>query len=198
MQDSIKILGWIVLLTLIFAIARQLASRPEPYLLPDFWAKSFSTHGWQPPAREGFTDLALAHGNKPSIYDVTPGPIGPGGTTDLGIRDRLLVDTHDPNFKVDGPVEDSGSMSPADASLDVRKPYDLLLDVMPEKKNPGTLTAQTCYEKDFISQSDLCSAPLNYIQRTNNFRHDRPDSCSAPLTEMVDSFYKNTALKLKA
>ncbi len=191
MQDSLKILGWIVLLTLIFAIARQLASRPEPYLLPDSWGKPFSTHGWQPPRREGFEDLALAHGNRPSIVDVQEQPTGIGGTTDLGIRDRLIVDTQDPNFKVDALTEGSGMMSPADASLDVRKPYELLADVMPVKKDPGTLTAQTCYEKDFISQSDLCTAPLNYIQRTNNFRHDRPDSCSAPLTELVDSFYKN-------
>jgi hypothetical protein len=197
MQDSLKILGWIVLFTLIFAIARQLSEQPEPYLLPDSFGVAFSKHGYQAPfykgplGLEGFEDLALAHGNRPSIVDVQKGSIGVGGTTDLGIRDRLIVDTQDPNFKVDGPVDDSGTLSPDTANLDVRRPYDLLLDVMPEKKKPGVLTAKTCYEKDFISQSDLCTAKLNYIQRTNNFPHNRPDSCSAPLTELVDSFYKN-------
>lgn len=199
MQDSLKILGWVVLLTLIFAIVRQLSEMPQPYLLPDSWGTQFATHGWQPPfykgplGLEGFQDLALAHGNRPSIIDVAKDPKfkSVGGTSDLGLRDRLIVDTSDPNFKVDAPTEGSGTMSPADADLDVRQPYELLKDVIPVKKSPGDLTAKTCYDKDFISQSDLCNSKLNYIQRTNNFPHNRPDNCSAPLTELVDSFYKN-------
>lgn len=46
----------------------------------------------------------------------------------------------------------------------------------------GDLTAQTCYEKDFMAQSAKVG---NFIQRTNNFRHEKPDNCSAPLTQMV-------------
>jgi len=46
----------------------------------------------------------------------------------------------------------------------------------------GCLTAQTCYEKDFMSQSNKTG---NFIQRTNNFRHEKPDDCSPLLTEFV-------------
>ena len=70
-------------------------------------------------------------------------------------------------------------------------PYRLLADVLPEKQTDGTLTAQTCYQRDFLAQTEKTG---NYIQRTNNFRHGTPDNCSAPLTEMVDSFYKNPTL----
>ena len=52
----------------------------------------------------------------------------------------------------------------------------------------GGLTAKTCYQKDFMAQSEKTG---NYIQRTNNYRHAAPDNCSAPLTEFVGSFYKN-------
>ena len=46
----------------------------------------------------------------------------------------------------------------------------------------GNLTAQTCFEKDFLSQSNKTG---NFIQRTNNFRHEKPDNCSPLLTEFV-------------
>jgi hypothetical protein len=49
-----------------------------------------------------------------------------------------------------------------------------------------TLTAKTCYETDFISQTQLGG---DYTQRTNNFKHAKPDNCSAPLTELVNKFY---------
>ena len=51
-----------------------------------------------------------------------------------------------------------------------------------ENRQLGTLTAQSCFEKDFMAQS---SKTGNFIQRTNNFRHEEPDNCSAPLTEFV-------------
>jgi hypothetical protein len=43
------------------------------------------------------------------------------------------------------------------------------------------LTAQACYEKDFMAQS---SKTGNFIQRTNNFRHDKPDNCSGALVRL--------------
>lgn len=76
----------------------------------------------------------------------------------------------------------SGSPSKADTS------YKLLSDVVPEKKTDSTLTAQTCYQSDFLEQSNKVG---NYIQRTNNFIHGAPDNCSAPRTELVNSFYEN-------
>jgi hypothetical protein len=57
-----------------------------------------------------------------------------------------------------------------------------------EKNTKGDLTAKSCYETDFYRHTDKVG---NYIQRTNNFRHGSPESCSSPLTEFVDSFYKS-------
>jgi hypothetical protein len=51
-----------------------------------------------------------------------------------------------------------------------------------ERRQLGRLTAQSCFEKDFMAQSAKTG---NFIQRTNNFRHEEPDNCSAPLTEFV-------------
>ena len=76
------------------------------------------------------------------------------------------------------------NLRPADIVPDMRKPYDLMESL--EHSNDPTLTAKGCYDKDFLAQSAKTG---NYIQRTNNFPHATPDSCSAPLTEML--FYKN-------
>lgn len=52
--------------------------------------------------------------------------------------------------------------------------------------NNPTLTAKTCYEGDFMSHTQISG---DYTQRTNNFKHAKPDNCSAPLTEFVNKFY---------
>jgi hypothetical protein len=57
------------------------------------------------------------------------------------------------------------------------------------KEDPAkneTLTAKTCYESDFMSHTQVSG---DYTQRTNNFKHSKPDNCSAPLTEFVNKFY---------
>ena len=51
--------------------------------------------------------------------------------------------------------------------------------------NNATLTAKTCYEGDFMSHTQVGG---DYTQRTNNFKHAKPDNCSAPL-EFVNKFY---------
>lgn len=81
--------------------------------------------------------------------------------------------------------------SPADATLNKpRDPYALLIDSMPvkAKSQAGNLTAKTCYETDYIAQNQRTG---NYEQVTNNFKHKGPDSCTAPLTEMVNTIYKS-------
>ena len=83
------------------------------------------------------------------------------------------------------------SGSPADATLNKpRDPYALLIDSMPvkAKSQASNLTAKDCYETDYIAQNQRTG---NYEQLTNNFKHKGPDSCSAPLTEMVNTIYKN-------
>jgi hypothetical protein len=87
-----------------------------------------------------------------------------------------------------------GKMSPASTSpgpIDLENPresFNLLNDVLKPIENKNLYTAKSCYSNDFIAQSAKTG---NYIQRTNNFRHAAPDNCSAPLTELVGSFYKN-------
>jgi hypothetical protein len=81
--------------------------------------------------------------------------------------------------------------SPADSTLNKpRDSYALLIDSMPIKaeSKAGNLTAKACYETDFIAQNQRTG---NFEQVTNNFKHKGPDSCSAPLTEMVNTIYKN-------
>jgi len=127
MENSLKILGWVVLITLALAIARQLSEQRTLYDLPDSWGVEYSQKGWD-------------HGK-----------------------------------------ESFANQSPAD--LTPREPYSLLDN---SKTNPdGGLTAKTCYEKDFARGTDKTG---NYIQRSNNYKHETPDSCSAPLTELA-TFY---------
>jgi len=68
--------------------------------------------------------------------------------------------------------------------------YTLLADEFAPATAPGKLTAKTCFEADFQAATEKTG---NYIQRTNNFKHGIPDSCSSQRTEMVNSFYLNSA-----
>lgn len=63
----------------------------------------------------------------------------------------------------------------------------LLGDLLQPACSPGNLTARSCYNTDFIANNQKTG---NYKQETNNFKHGNPDSCSAPLTEFVNSIYK--------
>jgi hypothetical protein len=77
------------------------------------------------------------------------------------------------------PVEDE---APSSGPV---SPVSILLPAQAASK-PGNLTAESCYTNDFLAQTQKTG---NYIQRTNNFKHARPDSCTTPLTELVNSFY---------
>ena len=139
MEKLYTYLGWGVLFTLIFVIAKILSQIHYIYLLPDFWGSLFARHG-----QEGFENQEK---NVKGIVDVS---LGDPDSTDA--------------------------------------PYSPLADVLKLKGTEGTLTAKSCFETDFLAQTERTG---NYIQRTNNFRHMTPDSCSAPLTELVNAFYVN-------
>lgn len=141
MEKVFTYLGWIVLLTLMFGIARQLSSQKGIYFLPDSWGLSFALN-----QREGFED-------KKGVIGV---------------------------------IEESEGSSPQ--SVTAPNAYSILGDVLKTKGKEGTLTAKSCYANDFLAQTEKTG---NYIQRTNNFRHATPDSCSAPRTELVNAFYEN-------
>lgn len=67
------------------------------------------------------------------------------------------------------------------------KPYVLLGDTLDVKNCLGMLDAKRCYEGSFQSRIEKTG---NYRQLTNNYRHKDVESCSAPFTEVVNSFYK--------
>lgn len=99
--------------------------------------------------------------------------------------DREGFENQETNKKpqIGGVLDVAGALNPADANA---SPL-LMGDVLEKSSHPGGLTSKTCYKTDFIANSNMLG---NYIQRTNNFKHALPDDCSAPLTEMVNSFYR--------
>jgi hypothetical protein len=52
--------------------------------------------------------------------------------------------------------------------------------------NWGAMTSETCYRADI---GESLKKTRNFLQRTNNYQHAHPDSCSAPYHEFVGTFY---------
>jgi hypothetical protein len=94
---------------------------------------------------------------------------------------------------VSGKPETEYIDGPAPASLkEPRKPYNLLEQLPPAPRGSiSCLTAACCAETDFEWRTNLTG---NFLQRTNNYKREFPDSCTAPLTELNLAFYKNSVL----
>jgi len=75
---------------------------------------------------------------------------------------------------------EAGSKSPY-------KSYDLLTGGQAEPRVAIGPTAAQCYQKDW---SVGLEPGGSYAQRTNNYRQNYPDSCSAPNHDLVLDFYK--------
>lgn len=84
-----------------------------------------------------------------------------------------------------------GYTNPPQADKKAVANYTLLADEFAPATAPGNLTAKTCFDADFQAATEKTG---NYIQRTNNFKHGIPDSCSSQRTEMVNSFYVPASL----
>jgi hypothetical protein len=67
------------------------------------------------------------------------------------------------------------------------KSYDLLPGGKPEPRVAGGPTAQKCYQVDWARGLERAGS---YAQRTNNYIHGYPDSCSAPYHELILNFYQ--------
>jgi hypothetical protein len=67
------------------------------------------------------------------------------------------------------------------------KSYDLLENGKPEPRIANGPTSQQCYEVDW---SRGLEPGGSYAQRTNNYKQNYPDSCSAPNHDLVLDFYK--------
>jgi hypothetical protein len=67
------------------------------------------------------------------------------------------------------------------------KSYDLLPGGKPEPRVARGPTSQSCYGVDYQRALERAGS---YAQRTNNYIHGYPDSCSAPNHDLVLDFYK--------
>jgi len=62
-----------------------------------------------------------------------------------------------------------------------------LADMLPMQTGLSGMSAMDCAGYDKSRELELDG---QYIQRTNNYRRDYPDNCSAPLSELAGSIYK--------
>jgi hypothetical protein len=62
-----------------------------------------------------------------------------------------------------------------------------LADLLTPQPGLRSNRAEGCYCENRTRQMELGG---QYVQRTNNYRRDYPDNCSAPLTEFVGAIYK--------
>ena len=79
---------------------------------------------------------------------------------------------------------------PSPVDLQNSQPYHLLSDIMGEprvKESVSCVNSRSCYATDFERTIEKTG---NYRQQTNNYKRKYPDSCSAPLQELVLNFYK--------
>jgi hypothetical protein len=69
------------------------------------------------------------------------------------------------------------------------KSYDLLSGWLPGFKEPRVAfgpTSQDCYKVDWARGLERAGS---YAQRTNNYQHGYPDSCSAPNHDLILDYY---------
>jgi hypothetical protein len=73
--------------------------------------------------------------------------------------------------------------------------YELLNGVLKATPDSGisNVNARSCYATNFERQLEKTG---NFRQFTNNYQHGYPDSCSAPLSELVLSFYKSDGISV--
>ena len=94
-----------------------------------------------------------------------------------------------PQFEGFENPQDSVGRSKLSPDVVEQDPAHLLKDTI-EITRPlnefGTLTQQKCFEHDGHRLPEVLGS---YLQRTNNYVHTYPDSCSAPFKELVGSFY---------
>ena len=82
-------------------------------------------------------------------------------------------------------LEGSGGNEPELAQIQQGLPLSDFLE--PVGTGPTNIGADACARIDSARQTELDG---QYVQRTNNYRHDNPDNCSSPLSEFVGAFYK--------
>lgn len=159
------ILGILILLAIIFAMCRYQVQNAWPIARPALKA----TWPMHPGATEGFAD---AQGiTTPELKAWLPAP--EVLTKSNGAEEtQQMLDTAAPY--------EAGIGKPF-------KSYDLLPDGKPEPRVAVGPTSQECYAVDWARGLERAGS---YAQRTNNYIHGYPDSCSAPQHDLVLNFYK--------
>jgi hypothetical protein len=88
--------------------------------------------------------------------------------------------------------------APPDSFLPTASAYPegqqvLLKDFMKVKTGLTQAGAKSCMDQDKARQGEVGG---QYVQRTNNYRRDYPDNCSAPRSEYVGSVYEPVGVGL--
>lgn len=164
---------------------------------PGNWLMNFLSQLFRSIRGEGFRGGEAIHGDT----------AGPNNTPNLGESAEFFSEQEEKKKEqiaeafqnigapqeVTGTPETSDVSGPADASLkQPREPYNLLKNLPPAPRGSiSCLTAACCSETDFEQRTNQTG---NFLQRTNNYKREFPDSCSAPLTELNLAFYKNSFL----
>lgn len=90
-----------------------------------------------------------------------------------------------------GAAEEASRMSPG-AAFDTTTETIIenaklkAMSLQQARENWGEMTSEKCYRSDI---GESLKKTRNYLQRTNNYMHSHPDSCSAPNHEFVGTFY---------
>ena len=91
-----------------------------------------------------------------------------------------------------GGADEASDLSPGgamDSNTEkiIQSPGLPAMSVGEAESNWGRMTSQTCYKTDI---GEALKPTRNYLQRTNNYKREHPDDCSAPNHEFVGTFYK--------
>ena len=94
------------------------------------------------------------------------------------------------------PIMDYAPGAPSPSEVYNQQPYHLLSDIMGiphTKETVSCVNSRSCYATDF---SRMLEKTGTFRQLTNNYKRNYPDSCTAPIQELVLNFYKNDAMAI--
>lgn len=110
------------------------------------------------------------------------------GLTAVYIYQTPLMRRHElfADYINDGPMKGPDGLVPLFADVAQGLP---LSDFLTPTPGLTRQTATTCAATDTGRQQELGG---QYVQRTNNYRHDYPDDCSSLMSDFVGGFYAGT------
>jgi len=152
----------ILFFTLVIVLVIGLYNYQMEYIVPIVRPSLNATWPMRPGAKEGFANMTLQQW-LPSPEVLTKASVGDC-----------------PGTLLNAASYEAGLSKPY-------KSYDLLSGGKPEPRVAIGPTSQKCYEVDW---SRGLEPGGSYAQRTNNYRQNYPDSCTAPNHDLVLDFYE--------